>query len=63
VDFLVKGTAYEIKYLDSIVDNDIKNIKAVKSRKVKKRIMVARKPQKSIDGIDVIGMADLLGVQ
>jgi hypothetical protein len=25
--------------------------------------MVARKPQKSIDGIDVIGMADLLGVQ
>ena len=59
VDFLSGGQAIEVKYKDSISEEELKPIISLKGKNVKSRYVVGKKPGK-IDDMPIIGLTEFM---
>lgn len=59
IDFLIDGTAYEVKYKDRLDENDIYPIMGIRSSKIARKVLIT-KNKDPIEGIEVRSVLDLV---
>lgn len=59
IDFLVEGSAYEVKYKDEIAPEDLAYFTGIKHRNIRDRCVVAKKSG-VVDGVKIVGLLDFL---